>query len=77
MAGCGVLSGLKWAPDRRCRRTHARLKQCKTVGLQFVQDRHATTNRIRNFSSGAKGPLGSYLSTSRNKIAATKPMVNE
>ena len=54
-----------------------RLEQRKSVWLQFVQDGHASRERTRNLSSPAKAPSGSYLSTSKNKIAPRKLIVNE
>ena len=78
MAGYRVLFGLRRAPDQLCRRYS---RSAKTA-----QDRKAcnlckiatpATNSIRNFKRRAIGPSGSYLSTSRNKIAPTKPIVNE
>jgi hypothetical protein len=72
MAGCRVLLGLKRAPDRLCRRTHARLKQRKTVGLQFMQDRHASDEQDQKFQETGQRAFGLVLVDEQKQNRADK-----
>ena len=62
-----------WVP-----RTCSLLKQREAAWVQFMKNRHARYEQHQKFfSKRAIGPSGSNLSTSKNKIAPTNPIVNE
>ena len=85
MAGYRILLGLKRAPGLPISGATAapaawaslKLKQRKTVGLQLVQDRHASDEQYQKFQQSGHKAVGLLLVYWPNKIAPTKPIANE